>query len=343
MRYCRRAAFRLRSFLVSHPLIIAHRGASGYRPEHTLDAYRLAIALGADYIEPDLVATADGVLVARHENELSATTDVAERPEFAARFALREVEGRLAGGWFVEDFRLDELRTLRARERSPGLRQRNTLYDGRQTVPTFSEIVALARGEAARLGRPVGVAPEVKLPGYFSAIGLPPDQPLLAEVAGTEPDVPVLVKSFDAGWLRRLSGKTSVPLAQLVAGDGSTDADLLTDAGLKEVSTYARVLGADKSLLVPRRPDGRLGDPDGLAGRARAAGLEVHAWTFRNENVYLPAEYRRGEEHGAYGDAFGEYGVFLQLGLDGVVTDHPDTAAAALRDHAPAGLAGDGG
>jgi glycerophosphoryl diester phosphodiesterase len=330
---------------VSRPLVIAHRGASGYRPEHTLEAYRLAIAMGADFIEPDLVLTADGVLVARHENELSATTDVESRAEFAGRRTTKDVAGRTVTGWFVEDFTLAELRTLRACERLPELRQRNRLYDGRSTIPTFAEIVELARWEAVRLGRRIGVYPETKLASYFARLGLPHEEPLLRDLELAGPDVPVFIQSFEPWSLRRLARRTSVPLVQLVdttgrphdfdlAGDGRTYADLITPSGLREISTYAQVLGAHKSLLIPRRPGGSLGEPSGLDARARAAELSVHAWTFRNENAFLPAEYRVGPANHEFGDAFGEYRAFLRLAVDGLFTDNPDTLAAACAEPA---------
>ena len=325
---------------VARPYIVAHRGASGYRPEHTLDAYRLAIALGADFIEPDLVVTADGVLVARHENELSATTDVAERPEFARRRTTKDVAGQAVTGWFVEDFTVAEVRMLRTRERLPDMRQRNRLYDGRSTVPTFAEIVALARAETARLGRPVGVYLETKQASHFSGLGLANEEPLLADLAGAGPDVPIFIQSFEPSSLRRLARRTEFPLVQLVdvsghpydfelSGDGRTYADLVSPGGLREVSSYAHAIGVHKSLLIPRTPDGRLGAPNGLADRAHEAGLAIHAWTFRNENAFLPAECRLGADNREFGDAFGEYVAFLRLGVDGLFTDFPDTALAA--------------
>jgi glycerophosphoryl diester phosphodiesterase len=325
---------------VHHPYIVAHRGASGYRPEHTLDAYRVAIALGADFIEPDLVVTSDRVLVARHENELSTSTDVAARPEFAGRRTTKDVNGRAVTGWFVEDFTAAEVATLRATERFPDLRQRNVLYEGRSPVPTFAEVVDLARGEADRLGRPVGVYPETKLATYFADLGLAHDEPLLADLARAGPGVPVFIQSFEPSSLRRLAGRVEVPLVQLLdatgrlydvepAADGRAHADPTTQSGLSEVAGYADVIGVHKSLLIPRDRDGRLGEPSGLIERAHAAGLAVHAWTFRNENAFLPTECRRGQDDSAFGDAFAEYDAFLRLGVDGLFTDFPDTALAA--------------
>jgi len=325
------------------PLVIAHRGASGYRPEHTLEAYRLAIALGADLVEPDLVVTADGVLVARHENEIAATTDVAHHPEFASRRTTKEVDGRTVTGWFVEDFTVAELKTLRARERLPWLRQRNQLYDDRFAVPTFDEILDLVEEESLRRGRTIGVCPETKHPTYFAGLGLPHEEALLEALRRFGSELPVYIQSFEPWALRRLARRSSLPLVQLVdaggrppdfhvTGDPRMHSDLLTPSGLREISTYAQVLGAHKSLLMPRYSDGRLGPPSGLVERAHDAGLSVFAWTFRNENAFLPADRRRGVDNAAYGDAFGEYARFLDLGVDAVFTDHADTAAAAVAE-----------
>ncbi len=313
--------------------MIAHRGASGYRPEHTLAAYRLAAELGADYLEPDLVATLDGVLVARHENEISTTTDVADHPVFADRRITKIVGGTAVTGWFVEDFTYDELRTLRTRERMPGLRASNTAYDGREPIPTFDEIVALARQESARLGRPVGVYPEIKHPTHFRRLGLPLEELLaerLIELGLNSADGQVLVQSFEPTSLRRLAVMTGVPLVQLLddggapydfvgAGDGRRYADLLTPSGLREISTYAQIVGPHKELVVPRREDGTLGEPTALVGRARQAGLAVHTWTFRAERQYLPTGMTIAAELDRY----------LAAGVDAVFADQPDLAVAA--------------
>ena len=209
---------------LDQPLVIAHRGASGYRPEHTLASYRLAIALGADYVEPDLVSTRDGVLVARHENEISRTTDVAGRREFADRMTTKVVDGREMTGWFTEDFTLAEIKTLRAVERLPDLRPRNTRYDGRYEVPTFDEILALVEEESVRLGRSVGVYPETKHPSYFAELGLALETPLLADLGrhGLDgPSSPVFIQSFESGNLQWLRPRTPLPLVQLVSATGS--------------------------------------------------------------------------------------------------------------------------
>ena len=308
---------------VARPLVIAHRGASGYRPEHTLESYRVAIALGADYVEPDLVVTADGVLVARHENEIGATTDVAAHPRFAHRRTTRDVAGRQVTGWFVEDFSLAELKTLRARERLPHLRAHNQIYDGRFEVPTFDEIVDLVLAESRRQGRQIGVYPEIKQPSHFAAIGLQHEGPLLASLRGAGPQLPVYIQSFDAAVLRALASRTTLPLVQLV---GSED-DLLTPRGLREVSTYAQVLGPRKDLIGTRHGTGGSGS---LVDRAHEVGLSVHVWTFRNENAFLTPEHRRGENAATFGDPLAEYATFLDLGVDGVFTDYPDTARSAV-------------
>lgn len=285
---------------MAEPIVIAHRGASALRPEHTLAAYELAIERGADFIEPDVVATRDGRLVARHENEISGTTDVAGRPEFAARRAVKEIDGREREGWFTEDFTLAELRTLRARERLPELR--GTAFDGRFEVPTLEEVIALA----ARAG--VGVYPETKHPSYFAAIGLALEAPLLAALDGF--GGPVFIQSFEAGNLRELRGRTQHPLVRLTAG---------APPDVAEIAAYADAIGPQKDQLIPRAADGSLGEPTSLLADAHAAGLLVHAWTFRPEPEFVPAGL----------DSPAELARFYALGVDGVFADDPGAAAAA--------------
>jgi glycerophosphoryl diester phosphodiesterase len=324
------------------PLVIGHRGASGYRPEHTLASYRLAIAMGADFIEPDLVSTKDGILVARHENEISGTTDVADHPEFAARRVTKTIDGVLVTGWFTEDFTLAELRTLRARERLPELRPDNTAFDGLYQVPTLQEVIDLAKGAG------VGIYPETKHPTYFDSIGLSLEEPLVATLHANGyrgPRAPVFIQSFETANLRELNRMTTVPLAQLldatgrpydfvVAGDPRTYADLATPAGLEEIAGYADGVGVNKNLIVPRDADQNLLDPTTLVRDAHRAGLQVHAWTFRNENNFLPADFRLGNPASpvylrATGDAPAEYRLFFRLGVDGLFSDNPDTAVAS--------------
>jgi len=306
----------------AHPIVIAHRGASGYRPEHTLASYELAIEQGADFIEPDLVSTRDGVLVARHENEIGGTTDVAAHPEFADRRTTKVIDGAALTGWFTEDFTLDELRTLRARERLPELRPGNTAFDGQLGIPTLDEIAEVARREGERRGYPVGLYPETKHPTYFRSIGLPLEEPVVATLhaAGYRAeDASVFIQSFEADSLRRLAGMTSLRLVQLLPA-GPQAADRTDARALADVARYARAIGADKDLVIPRDSAGNLLGPSPLVKDAHAAGLLVHAWTFRAEQTFLPPNIP---------DAAAEYAVFYATGLDGVFTDQPDLAVAA--------------
>ncbi|MEV6517050.1 glycerophosphodiester phosphodiesterase [Micromonospora chalcea] len=325
------------------PIVIGHRGASGYRPEHTLEAYRLAIRQGADFIEPDLVATKDGVLVARHENEISGTTDVAARPEFAARKAKKTIDGVTVTGWFTEDFTLAELKTLRAKERLPQARVANTAFDGRFEIPTFQEVIDLARSESKARGRTIGVYPETKHPTYFASIGRPLEEPLVAVLRRnrlTHRADPVFVQSFESANLRKLDKMIDVRLVQLMdasgapydfvaGGDKRTYADLATPAGLAWISRYADGVGLNKNLIVPRDSAGRLLAPTAVIRDAHRQKLVVHAWTFRAENQFLPVDFRIGADPNARGDITSEYELFFDLGLDGVFSDHPDTAVAA--------------
>ena len=329
----------------ARPIVIAHRGASGERPEHTLAAYALAIDRGADYVEPDLVPTKDGVLVARHENEISGTTDVASRPEFAARRTTKTIDGVAVSGWFTEDFTLAELKALRARERLPRLR--STRFDGQLEVPTFDEILDLVAAADARLGRTgpgrIGVYPETKHPTYFASIGLALEPPLLAALRrhGLDAaDAPVFIQSFETANLQALARETRVPLVQLAEahgrpydlstkGDPRTYADLLTPAGLASIGRYARAIGVEKSLVLPRDAANRLGPATPLVADAHRAGLLVHVWTLRAENEFLPAELRRGGDPAAHGDLAGEATLFLRAGVDGTFTDNPAEGVAA--------------
>jgi glycerophosphoryl diester phosphodiesterase len=303
------------------PLVIAHRGASGYRPEHTLASYELAIEMGADFIEPDLVATKDHVLIARHENEISETTDVAGRPEFADRRTTKRIDGREVTGWFTEDFTLAEIKTLRARERLPF---RGQGFNGRFEVPTFAEVLGLARRAN------VGVYPETKHPSYFRGIGLPLEEPLLAELekAGYRGrTAPVYIQSFEVGNLAKLRKRTDLPLIQLLEAEGHPwddprpYAELATPAGLAEIAKYADGIGPDKRMIVPAGPDGRLLSPTSLVQDAHRAGLKVHPWTFRSDSQFLAPEYG--------GDPEREYHQFFSLGVDGLFSDFSDTAVRA--------------
>ena len=296
------------------PLIIGHRGASGHRPEHTLEAYRLAAEMGADFIEPDLVSTKDGVLIARHENEIGGTTDVAER--FADRKRTKTIDGQSLTGWFSEDFTLAEIKTLRTKER---LAFRSHEYDGRFQVATFDEVIELAQKLGRELGRPIGVYPETKHPAYFRAIGLPLEEPLLAALdkhGWNRRDAPVFIQSFEQANLRELRKKTKVRLIQLAA-----TAPLVEGDRLKDIAGYADGIGPEKRLIIPVKPDGTLGPATDLVARAHALGLLVHAWTVRSDKEYLPAGYN--------GRVQGEFERLRDAGIDGVFTDFPDAAAKA--------------
>ena len=322
------------------PLVVGHRGASGYRPEHTLASYELAIEQCADYIEPDLVSTKDGVLVARHENEIAGTTDVEDHPEFADRRTTKVIDGTPVTGYFTEDFTLAELETLRAEERIPQVRPANTAYDGRFRIPTLEAVIDLARSSTSCDGREIGIYPETKHPSYFDSIGLSMEEPLVDALDAHGYDRrrdPVIVQSFEVGNLEELDGMTDVTLAQLVncsghpADDPRPYSEIVTRAGLREVATYADGVGLCKDVMIPREADGTLGEPTPVIKDAHRAGLTVHGWTFRAENTFLPTEFRSGPDPRAHGDMAGELRVFLDAGMDGAFSDQPDIAAAEVR------------
>jgi glycerophosphoryl diester phosphodiesterase len=330
---------------VTAPLVIGHRGAAGYRPEHTLASYELAARMGADFIEPDLVSTMDHVLVARHENEIGQTTDVASHPEFVERKATKVVDGHAVVGWFTEDFTLAELKTLRAKERLPEVRQGNTMYDGRFTIPTFAEVLALRERLSRELHREIGVYPETKYPTYFRSIGLDLETPLVHQVraAGLDkPNAPIFIQSFELTNLRDLRQRFGVnaPLVFLTSasgapydlastGDPRTYADLTTAAGLRSMAGLVNGVGPDKGQIIPRNLDGMLGRPTTLVADAHAAGLQVHPYTFRAENTFLPVDFRSGTEATAYGRAIDEQVRFLRTGIDGLFTDQSDIGVIA--------------
>jgi glycerophosphoryl diester phosphodiesterase len=322
-------------------IVIAHRGASGERPEHTIAAYTLAIAQGADYIEPDLVLTKDGVLVARHENEISETTDVAAKVEFAGRKTTKTIDGQKMTGWFTEDFTLAELKTLRAKERLPQLRKANMAFDGQFEVPTFEEILQLARTQSAKTGRMIGVYPETKHPSYFASIGLPHEAPLLElleKYGHIEKTAPVFIQSFEVENLKALRGKTKVRLIQLMDEKGSpadradmSYPQMATPDGLKSIAAYADGIGPNKALVIPRNMLGNLGAPTSLVADAHKAGLAVHPWTFRRENYFLPLGAKSGVDPRGIGDLESEIRAFLAAGVDGLFSDNPAEAVAVVK------------
>jgi glycerophosphoryl diester phosphodiesterase len=334
---------------VSEPLIFGHRGASGYRPEHTLAAYDLAIRMGADVIEPDVVSTKDRVLVVRHENEISGTTDVAARPEFASRRTTKTIDGTPFTGWFTEDFTLAELRTLRAVERLPDVRQRNTLYNGRYLVPTLQEVLRFAAVQSRVHKRRIGVAPETKHPTYFDSIGLSLEEPLLAALRAAGVNnarADIYVQSFEEANLRDLrrlglqthvvqltsASLTARPYDHVVSGDPETYAMMTTPAGLRDVATYATWLGPDIRQLLPVDAAGNQVGITTLVSDAHEAGLRVVPYTFRAENSFLPLQYRRGTDPTAFGDLITYLQVAYSAGVDGVFVDQPDIAYVAREE-----------
>ncbi len=326
--------------------IYGHRGAAGHRPEHTLGSYRTGARLGADYIEPDLVSTKDHVLVARHEPAIGATTDVAAHPEFADRRTTKVIDGvTFADDWFTEDFTLAELKTLRAKERLPAIRQRNTIYDGRYEIPTFQEVTELRDELSRELHRKIGLVPELKHSTYFRSIGLPLEERFVQTLHQNHIDdrgAKVTVQSFEVGNLKVLDHLLpGVPLVQLfdakankpgdvlAAGGTTTYGQMATPAGLRDVARYADVASPSKDYVVPRDAAGRSLAPTTFVTDAHRAGLDVVAYTFRPENTFLPLELRSSADPAAYGSAIAEFTQFFDLGVDGVFTDNPDIAKAA--------------
>ncbi|WP_086606543.1 glycerophosphodiester phosphodiesterase family protein [Erythrobacter donghaensis] len=311
-------------------LIIAHRGASAERPEHTLAAYERAIDQGADYIEPDLVATKDLVLVARHENELSGTTDVARREEFEDRRREKTIDGRLVAGWFAEDFTLAELRTLRVKERVPSLRPANARFDGLWQVPTLTDIVALVRAKEAETGRRIGLYPELKHPNFLlQSEDIDLVDLLLREFGalGIKPEDPVFIQSFEIAPLQRLKqrggGFRLVQLIEPLGGPADEPsmryAEMVTPTGLAEVAKYADAVGAHIGMVLA--PEGT---PTSLVTDAKAAGLDVHAWTIRPENDFLPAMLRTGDDPRGKGCGDVKLAALLKAaGVAGVFSDGP--------------------
>ncbi|MFB7849294.1 glycerophosphodiester phosphodiesterase [Streptomyces sp. NPDC056053] len=331
------------------PTVIGHRGASGYRPEHTLGSYQLALDMGAHVIEQDLVPTKDGHLVCRHENDITATTDVSEHPEFASRRTTKKVDGVPLTGWFTEDFTLAELKTLRAKERIPGTRQENTLYDGRWEVPTFEEVLRWADREGRRRGEPVWLYVETKHPTYFRGLGLGLEEPLaklLRRHNRHRAHSPLILQSFEPGSIQRLARLVSTPRVVLLSGAGErpwdfvtsgdprTVADLVKPEGLKWMASFAQGIGPTLDLIIPKDASGRLTEPTSLVKDAHAQGLVLHPYTMRNENTFLPADFRRGTDPAAYGDAFGALRTYFGTGIDGIFSDNPDTALLAAADFA---------
>lgn len=340
------------------PIVIGHRGASAYRPEHTAMSYKLAIQMGADFIEPDLVMTKDGVLVARHENEIGRTTDVASHPEFADRKATRAIDGETFTGWFVEDFTLAELKTLRSRERRPEARPGSARYDGRESVFTLQEIIDIAKAGAAR-GRPVGLYVELKNPDYFRRIGLPMEKALIDVLAANglnTADAPVIIQSFFPSALIALRQMTPIklmflvnsqppPASILAANHIARWSDVWSPDGLKKIAAFADIVGPETQIILPRDAEGRSLPPSAFVADAHAAGLKVHVWSVNPENLDLPVDLRCGDptkpgfDHRS-GDVQTEARRLFAQGIDGAFSDAPDMLAKVRSEGPKAWAAG---
>ncbi len=332
------------------PQVFGHRGASALRPEHTIASYAKAVADGADFIEPDLVVTRDGVLVIRHENNIAETTDIAAHPEFAGRRTQKIVDGETQTGWFTEDFTLAELKTLRARERLPQLRPANAAMDGWFDVPTWAEMIDFAAAESLARGRSIGLVPELKHSTYFAGLGLPLEDRFLASLAAHHytRTAPLVIQSFEVANLKYLRAKlgrpANVQLMQLCTNTGDRPADvvkaggtltyqaMIAPAGLADVARYADILAPDTRTIIPLAPDKRLAAPSPVVADAHRAGLLVMPWTFRPENYFLAADFAAGGDPRARNVAgsTAEIRAYLRAGIDGFFTDDPAIGRAAI-------------
>lgn len=339
------------------PTVTAHRGASALRPEHTIAAYLKAIDDGADIIEPDLVATKDGVLVARHENDITGTTNVSTASQFAGRKTTKNIDGIPVTGWFTEDFTLAELKTLRAKERIPANRPANAAYDGQFDVPTLQEVIDLVKKESLARNKVIGIYPETKHPTYFKSIGLPLEKRLVDQLVASGyrgKAAAVFLQSFEVANLKELRSLTDMRIVQLIdnpknppapngaprnapydfvaSGSTRTYADLVTPAGLREIARYADVVSPYKEVIIARTASNELGAATSFVADAKAAGLQVHTWTLRPENPFLPASMRRPDvtSLSQRGDGVGEITAYLKAGIDGFFTDDPAVGRAAV-------------
>lgn len=338
------------------PTVVGHRGASALRPEHTLASYQRAIDDGADIVEPDLVSTKDGVLIARHENEISGTTNVASQPQFAARKTTKVIDGFTVTGWFTEDFTLAEIKTLRAKERIPANRPANAAFDGQFEVPTLQEVIDLVKQQAREKNRVIGIYPETKHPTYFKSVGLPLEKRLVDQLVANGyrgKDAAVYIQSFEVSNLKELRAMTDMRLVQLIdnplnapvngvprnapydfvaAGSSRTYADLVTPDGLKEIAKYADAVSPYKEVIIPRVTGNELGTATAFVANAHAAGLKVHTWTLRPENPFLPVSLRAGDPNSLTqrGDSVAEITAYLKAGIDGFFTDDPAVGRSAV-------------
>ncbi|MFJ5262835.1 glycerophosphodiester phosphodiesterase [Streptomyces sp. NPDC088387] len=327
------------------PTIIGHRGASGYRPEHTLGSYQLALDMGAHIVEAgDLVPTRDGHLVCRHEPEIGGTTDVADHKEFTDRKKTKQLDGVATTGWFTEDFTLAELKTLRAIERIPANRPHNTLYNGHWEIPTFEEVLQWQDEQTRKRGKQVWIYPELKHPTYFRKQGLALEErvaKVLRKYGRNKWNSPVILQSFEPTSIQRMNKLVDNPLVVLLSGastrpwdfvetgDPRTTADLVKPAGLREIASYAQGIGPTVDLIIPKDAAGNFTKPSTLVADAHRVGLILHPYTMRNENPFLPPAFRKGSDADAYGDVFAVYQAYFETGIDGVFTDQPDTGLLA--------------
>lgn len=341
--------------LAPKPLVFAHRGASALRPEHTLASYARAMMDGADFIEPDLVMTKDGHFVVRHESNIASTTDVADHPEFAARHKTLTIDGRAETGWFTTDFTLDELKTLRARERLATVRVHNTRYNDHFQIPTFDEVIELVAAQSAATGKVFGLIPEIKHSTHFNSLGLNPEATFLKTIAAHDytRQAPLEVQSFETGNLGRIRAEVfsinpqarlmflmgerkDVPPDLLAAGKTTTFGDLMSPDGLKDIRRYADVIGPSNTDLIPRDSKGAWLEPSTLVTDAHRAGLLVHSYTARPENLFLPAQLRNSDGPTARNPEgmIAEVKRYLDMGLDGFFTDDPALGRRAVDEPA---------
>jgi glycerophosphoryl diester phosphodiesterase len=328
------------------PLVIGHRGAWGYRPEHTAEAYHLAFRIGADIVKPDVVFTKDGVLIDRNSPDLTGATDIANHPEFASRRTTKVLDGVPTTGWFAEDFTLAEIKTLGATERMADLRPANTRFNGSKIL-TMQEVIDLVKGESRRHGRRLGIAPDVKRPTYYRAMGRSIEEELVKllrrnKLTHRHADVAVHIQSFEPSCLQRFNRLVDLPLVQLIdavgkpydftaAGDPRNYTDLVTPEGLRWVHGYANTVSINKDLIIPRDATAHLLTPTTVVRDAHRAGLTVHAWRFCEENTFLPADFRLGTDPAVHGNFLAEFRLFFRQGIDAMVSDFPDGAAMARR------------
>ncbi|XP_052737170.1 glycerophosphodiester phosphodiesterase, periplasmic-like [Bicyclus anynana] len=321
------------------PTVVAHRGASGYVSEHTLGSYALAIDMGADYVEPDLVVTRDGHIIARHENQLGVSTDVAQRPEFASRRRTQRVSGNLVNGWFSEDFTLAEIKSLRSTEPIPLIRKHNARMDGSLDIPTFQEIIDLVKALETVKNRTIGIYPELKYSSHFQRLGLPMERKVVDifhKNGYIGKGAPAFIQSFEVDNLKMLKKITDLRLVQLfderskipydqsLLGNNITYGQMATPNGLANVAKYASAVGPSKSYIIPRDLFNNLGQPTSFVRDAHAVGLLVTPWTFRAENLYLPRRFQRGNNPNDFGNLEGEIRAFINAGIDGFFIDHPE-------------------